>query len=555
MKRMKRMFSLMLVLALAAAMLVPAHALSGGSITINNIPADANATGTTSVYEIYRLLDLDDYDTVAGSYAYKINEKWKTFFLKTDTEGNIVTPKAIRTEIQPYFQLDENNSEYIVWAGSTDANVAKEEAGVFAQLALAHVKALKADDDPSNDIVPTKSSSNSSDMVLTDNPGDEYYTGVFSGLELGYYLVDSNVGALCGLTTTRPEAVINAKNGHPTIKKRVQEDGESGDADKGWGETNTAEIGDTVQFYTMITVEQGAENFVLHDKMSEGLTFSEIVKIEYQQFQLGSEYHTATDDDYKVYIPGQKLAGAGAEDPAVIQDECDFEIHFENSFVKDLTVGDKIHVYYSAILNDKAVVGDQGNPNTTWLDYGEGHKTTESETVTYTYAADIVKTDKQDILLDGAEFQLYHVATGDNPIQLIEKKNGAGKITGYRLATQKEIEDSSIEKKDTIVVAGGVVRLEGLEQRTYYLEETAAPTGYHELSGRHAFTINNKNLDATFTDGRYSENSGVHIINGTGSILPETGGIGTTIFYLVGGGLMIAAVVLLITKKRMSEQK
>ena len=105
----------------------------------------------------------------------------------------------------------------------------------------------------------------------------------------------------------------------------------------------------------------------------------------------------------------------------------------------------------------------------------------------------------------------------------------------------------------TIVVTGGKVRVEGFDNGTYYLEEVKAPEGYNKITVRQKFIIQDGNLDAIFNGGIYSTGSGVHVVNKTGSLLPETGGIGTTLFYVLGGLLVAGAVVLLITRKRMGE--
>ena len=105
-----------------------------------------------------------------------------------------------------------------------------------------------------------------------------------------------------------------------------------------------------------------------------------------------------------------------------------------------------------------------------------------------------------------------------------------------------------------IVVKDGKVRLVGFDNGTYYLEETKVPEGYNKLQGCKEFTIEGANKEAIFEDdGSYSAGSGIHVVNMSGTVLPTTGGIGTTIFYIAGGVLVVAAVVLLITKRRMAK--
>ena len=106
-----------------------------------------------------------------------------------------------------------------------------------------------------------------------------------------------------------------------------------------------------------------------------------------------------------------------------------------------------------------------------------------------------------------------------------------------------------------IVVKDGKVRVVGFDNGTYYLEETEAPDGYNKLSARQKFIISDGNLDATFNDEIYSTGSGVHVVNKTGSMLPETGGLGTVLFTLLGGGTALGTGVVLVTKKRLSKIK
>ena len=179
---MKKIISMILVVMLMASLCIPAFAADAekGSITINGV-------GASTTYEVYKLLNLESYDVAAGAYSYKASAKWAAFFATDDAKA--------------YMSTDADG--YVTWATTKD----DETKAAFAKLALAYAKA--------NGISPDKSSKNEGQFVVTGA------TGVFSGLELGYYLVDSTMGALCGLTTTNPNASINAKNGIPTIDKQV----------------------------------------------------------------------------------------------------------------------------------------------------------------------------------------------------------------------------------------------------------------------------------------------------------------------------------------------
>ena len=107
------------------------------------------------------------------------------------------------------------------------------------------------------------------------------------------------------------------------------------------------------------------------------------------------------------------------------------------------------------------------------------------------------------------------------------------------------------EEGVAIVVKDGKVRVVGFDNGTYYLEETVAPQGYNKLTARQKFIISDGNLDAVFNEGVFSTGSGVHVVNKTGTMLPETGGMGTVMFISFGMLLVLAAGVLLVTKKRM----
>jgi len=395
---------------------------------------------------------------------------------------------------------------YVTWATSED----DDTKAAFAKLALAYAK--------ENGIDPVKSSKNDGEFIVTGT------TGKFEGLELGYYLVDSTMGALCGLTTTNPNASINAKNGIPTIDKQVQEDSTSQ-----WGPSNTADIGQTIEYHVTINVHAGAENYVLHDKMEEGLTFKKLLKV--QHLIPSVETH---DMDAKYYTlkTGEEMSDS----------TCTFELAFTKEMCDKLETNDKIIVTYQAMLNRNATIAGEGNDNTAWLTFGEGGKSNEDTVTTYTFGIDIVKTDSGNKLIDGAEFKIYNADTAGEEVKVVLMDDG---VT-YRRAREDETGVS-------IVVKNGQVRVVGFDNGTYYLEETVAPDGYNKLSVRQKFIISDANLDAVYNDGVFSTGSGVHVVNKTGSMLPETGGIGTLLFTLLGGGTALGAGVVLVTKKRLSK--
>lgn len=506
MKTMKKLSSLLLALVMILAMSVPAFAaegnLTGGSITITDA-----VPGQT--YKAFQILYLDSYSTDAegnatGAYAYKANSVWSEFISSSAIKG-------------VYLNVDKQG--YVTWVEGADP-------ATFAKLAQA--EATKQGSTIAADATAT---------APPAAPGETYSTVKFEGLKLGYYLVDTTLGTLCSLDTTNPHVTMKEKNEVPSIEKEVQEDSTSD-----WGENNTAQIGDTVNFRTTIYAKPGAQNYVMHDVMSEGLTLlpnTIVVKVGTVPLISGTDYTLKT----------------GTE----LRDGCDFEIAFAQSYLDRITNATEIVVTYSAILNDDAEISTDANTNKSKLDYGDDSETVWDETETYSFSFDIVKTKSESSdgsgsyeLLDGAEFALYDAKTGGNLIPLV--KDG----DNYRVATETEIAAEGFTSA-TIVTEDGQATVIGLDANTtYWLEETKQPDGYNKLDGRVEVRIENSNISTTLTSASTvweDGNGGVHIINQTGAELPTTGGMGTTIFYVVGSILLGGAVILLIAKKRMGAGK
>lgn len=480
MRKPNKLVALIFAILASVAMLLPtsAYADSGtndnsGSITIN----DAEPGHT---YNAYQVLVLESYADKAGAYSYKANAKWADW-LNTQTQ---------------YVAIDAQG--YVTWVDGADV-------AAFAKAALEHAtKANIAAD--ANQTAPAAAE------------GQRYSTVKFQNLNLGYYLVDTTVGTLCSLNTTNPDAVMEEKNDLPGINKEVKED-----STDSWGDENTAEIGQTVEFKTTISAKPGAESYVLHDVMSAGLTLDP-ESIEAAGLTKGQN---AQSGDYHVIATG-------------LTDGCTFEVVFHQSYLDTITSNTDIVVTYDAVVNENAVIAGDGNSNKTQLKFGEDSRdeTTWDETKTYTYKVDVVKTDGDNKVLDGAEFKLYDAKTGGNEIPLVKVSNGV-----YRFAKNGE------QGVGTITTVNGQLEIKGFDANTtYWLEETKAPEGYNKLAGRVEIAVKDANIDATVSGGIW-QSGGVHIINNTGSELPSTGGIGTAIFYALGGALVLGAIVFLSRKR------
>ena len=496
-KAMKKLMAALLAVAMVCAMAIPAWADGGATHSSSGI--DGTITIDNAVkdqtYKIYRILDLQ-YNDVAKSFRYVKNTKWGTFV----------------GEQTLYLTVDANG--VVTWTNTDNA----DNGAAIKALAVAAGQYVK-DNTSLTDDGSVKATSS---------------TVKFTGLPLGWYLVvsDLTTDAICSIDTTAKDVTIKEKNGAPTVEKEVEY------ASGSFGQGNDGNVGDIVNFQTTIYVTDGnPTNYVLHDKMSTGLAFdakSIVVKKNGKPF-----------DSYKMGTPS---------------DNCTFEIIFDEG---SLQANDTVVVTYSATINGDAVVGPTGNENETWLKYGNNGETNHGHTKTYTWKFDIFKffTDKDSIKqhLDGVEFVLYRKDNNTADKTEYAKFDSKNKLTGW---TETESEATKLKTK-----ADSNVAVEGLDAGTYFLKEVTTPTGFNSLtsdvevqitsscnilSGA-TYTVKYKMADAgefTITD----DEKVVPIENKRGTTLPGTGGIGTTIFYVVGGGLMVAAAILLITKKRMENR-
>lgn len=352
----------------------------------------------------------------------------------------------------------------------------------------------------------------------------------FTNLVLGYYLVDSSAGALCSLNTTATEVEIQEKNDVPSVEKKVQEDSKVNTADE-WGESNTADIGQTVNFQTTITAQQGAQNYVLHDKMEAGLTFGGTVTVT-----KNGENVDATNYTLKI----------ATDLSANVTDGCTFEIEFTQSFCNTLGSNDQIIVTYSATLNENAVIAGEGNKNETWLKYGDSSTTTHSTTTTKTFELPVFKYTGTDTPLKDAEFELKRNKE-TTAIALIKKTPVEGeKYTGdiYQVAKTGETGVTTVTTPSS-----GKFKIKGLDADTYYLTETKQPDGYNKLSAPIKIVITEEGKISVGESG--TEVTEVKVENNTGTILPTTGGNGTSLIYFLGAVLALVSGVVLITKQRM----
>lgn len=585
MKKTRRFASLATAAILAACAVVPATmlalpvsaatAITSGSITITTEETDHH-------YKAYQIFDgslSEDNGTITFA-----DVKWGSAFGTNGGDPAAVGAKTIYEALSELnIQIDGAN----VFAGKTTATAVSE--------ALAKLNSgdgvSYTDIDRVAAVFQKYLPENATGVENDTYAGGEYKINI---ADPGYYLVvetSSSVAAgeaiskymlqVAGATTVTPKADA------PQVMKKVKENtdytgyqnqtvnfGQKSDyaLANNYNDVADYNIGDAVPFTLYGSLPTTFANYKGYyyqftDKLSAGLTLNAgSVKVTVTDKSgtpviLSESQYTldTTTDGFTVTINNLKTIDMdAAEGTQVMSDDA------------------VITVDYTATLNANAVIGLNGNPNEVFLTYSNDSntaqggdtdkkgKTPEDKVIVFTYEMDVTKyldkaEDANKAAADAAGFKLYK-KVGDDTYYAKLTDN---KVTGW---TQTEAEATEIK-----TVAGGLVKFIGLDDGTFYLKETTTPTGYNTMEDLEvvvdATTANNQTWageanaaltklsvsygETTNADGSIAEGSvPVSIINKSGSSLPSTGGIGTTIFYVAGGVLVVGAGVLLITKKR-----
>ena len=429
--------------------------------------------------------------------------------------------------------------------------------------AAAKAETLKTEDDAkafAKAVAPYLTTAAGSTNTVTDG---KY---VISGLAAGYYLVKDQDGSLTGDSDSYTEYIIQVvgnvtatpKSDVPEVQKKVKDINDSTDTTKtDWQDSADYDIGDSIPFQLKATLADNVSSYttykvVFHDTLSKGLTYNKDAKVSIDGTETNGFTVTAT---------------VNADGTTTLTVSCDD--------VKALGAGNSsvITVEYTAKLNENAVLGSAGNPNEVYLKYSnnpnkseEGNnetgETPKDVVIVFTYKTIINKVDSENAPLTGAAFKLE---------KLIKGKDGAA-------GTWTTVKEFTVDETTTSFT------FSGLDDGQYKLTETKTPAGYNTIDpiyfvieATHDVTADAptlKTLNAYLTDANGNKQTEMKdgesvnidlgtvdltagsitttVVNKSGSELPSTGGIGTTIFYVLGGVLVLAAVVLLVTKKRMS---
>lgn len=555
-KTIKRLGAVLLAMAMAVSVLCTgALAEETYSITIDNTTA-----GYT--YEAYQIF--------AGTLGTKAESATETPLGITDwgsnlkgTESNLIAALKSDRIIGNDFTnvLNKNNSSdgATIEATSVEAaqNVAKvikdyvndgDKAKAFAKIIAANVASTA---------VGTAS-------TVTDSKGY-----VISLNQAGYYIV-KNTNAPENTTGTAYSNYIlkvvgneevKPKSSIPTVDKKIIEN------TTGKTET-TAKVGDVVNFELTGTLpdtyaDYSTYKYEFHDTLSKGLTYNGDVKV-----------YVKNGNNKEVEITGYTVEPSTVSTTTPSTDTT-ITVKFENLKADTVKATDnnesvtidknsKIIVKYSATLNENAVVGDTGNKNTVNIVYsndpnGDSTGTTTDKDVTvYTFQLNVNKVDGADnqTKLSGAKFKLYYEDSDIKHYATVNTAEGdnKNKITSW---TTNETDGTVLTTDDN-----GNITVKGLKEGTYYLEEIEAPVGYNKLTAPVKVEIKNtdnniKTLKSVKADGNNGTVNGaeatISIANNKGSTLPSTGGMGTKLFYTIGGILMAGAAIVLVVRKRRSD--
>lgn len=494
MKLMKRILAIVCTFVMIISMATGVNAVEP-----SKAPAQTKGTITVTkakageTYKIYKILTLESYDEANNAYSYVRNtkpDKWFDF---------------VGTEIAQEF-LKVNDDGYVTFR---DTENGKAGARKFALAALKYAK--------DNDIPETAQATATADKA--DNN-----TVKFTGLDLGYYLVESSVGSACSIDTTHPNATIEDRHEAPTVTKKIKEGGKISTNER----KNTVDLGEVVGYETTINLKPNTQKLVLHDKMDSNLMFIDIqhAHVVKKDGTYGSAENLVRNTDFTVTTTND--------------DKCTFEIKFNDSFYQrygsliDSGEITQIIITYVAQVGDDAPI-NTAMLNKTFLTYGNNSKSQESQTETWTFGIPVFKYTGDDTALAGAKFILSRntVPTPENAISFIDYGSR------YRY-TESGQNVELVSSKD------GEINIEGLKQGTYYLKEIQAPKGYNLLKSSIEIVVRE--------DGKILVKNEivdkVKVQNNKGSLLPSTGGMGTTLIYVVGSILVLASGIVLFSKRK-----
>lgn len=613
----KKLFSLVMAAAMLMTMAVPAFATGGpdhnpvgdNSITITNSPVYTSADGTTKKgadYSGYLLMTLvtsekctdtdpsHEHGSACYNYAYTVNPKYTNILLKVINENKAEGTADLTVAATDRVPTAAENNAIVSWISTNvgEGTGKLMNARDFTNAVYAEILALN--------------SGIAADKTASDENADGTVT--LDSIAHGYWLIadttaDIPEGATADRTSTlvildTSTVTVTAKNKDMTITKDITNTEPTNVSDHN--------IGDTVNYTIVATIDPNMAQYdpatykyIITDTLSKGVVYDldptndaledfDINNVEQVKTMMGLTIRLDNDGN------GTIDAGEGQDiseyftvellkDPD-LNDGFTFTITGNTSgdhiWAKSGKTGNVI-VNYNAIVNKFAVVGGDGNPNEVDLEFSNNPNTdstgeTPKDIVTsFTYQLNVTKVDGKDesVTLKDARFALYRLV--DDTVNGGQKKeyvliDANNKVSGWQDTLPTVTLDEKTVNGNIVTDGNGKMSVSGLDAGTYYLTECVAPDGYNLLDKDVKIKITAEyspdgktitKLTVTVDDTETSNGnvaSGVlevTVKNFSGIELPGTGGIGTTIFYTLGGLLAVGAVVLLVTKKRVHDME
>lgn len=497
-------------------MLVMCFVMSATAFAVN-ITVDSRAN--RAMYFAYKLLN--------SNSIYTVNEKYRTILQE-------ITGKTEDTDIVQYISNIKDNAE----------EIRRFENNIYEK-----VKFINPD------------------AKTTDN--------VFSNIEQGFYLIvgvdncrNLDINSLIMLDSAGQEDIIvKPKQEEPILEKQVRHNDVDMNMDQEeWGTVGDYQIGDIISFRILTTVPPCTEQFedysyIIYDTMSAGLTSN--VKTNENVSVLVFNRGEILSADYYTVTVSPENSNSFSIDVDIVKAMKDGK----------LQAGDSLYFYYTGTLNENAVVYTEGNQdNGAYLEYSidpsdseKKESTPTKKTYVWTFKMEVNKMDGDGKPLTGAKFVLSQ--NGDLDTENLNDMHDRlipfvfvdGDTPYYRPAVQEEIEAGT---NIVYEIEAGDVMIKGLDDCIdYYLYETKAPDGYNALTEPTHFQITEQGYGESGDETPTVTVSGdintekADIINNTGARLPSTGGMGTIIFYAVGGTAALLAGILLIIRKRMTHHE
>lgn len=487
-------------LLLAIVMVVSMMSVTAFAGTITVTPPEGTSDG--EVYQAWKMLSIESYSGSTGTAlanpatltgaTYIVDSAWKSFFQSY----------TIGTPATAVFTITHNTAANIDYVTLADGvTLTDTDLATLAKAALAYANTSGATIDA--DATGT----------VTDGAAE------ITGLDDGWYLVDSSIGAVCMISNAAEDVAINDKNDVPTIEKTVNTDYEK------------VTINDEIPYTITVEAKDGGKNYIVTDTMSKGLTFNDDVAINDGTNDL------TEDEDFTVAFSTDSSS----------------KVTTITITLPDPVADGTYTITYSATVNEEAVVNGENQTlsNSAKLTYGNSSEYSSEDTTTESVLDefDIVKVDQDNKYLEGAAFDLY---IGDTkvPVVCVDSTNNI-----YRPATTEEIAATGFESAPITAGKACVVGLDG--DKSYSLVETEWPDGYNQLDGPATMLFNHDDTLYASINSNYTyastDSTKINVVqNKQGSVLPETGGVGTTLVYILGVALVLGAAVMLVSKKRMA---